>query len=160
MDLQLLYSNFIMDNRELMFHTTPDATHIFQDDRGFTYCAITAFQNGDPDISRDPLSTNRRLTDSREFQMFGTMVVAGPTPEVIYVLIPDSVSSTVDGGSPADLQHVVGLNLGSAENLSSTLPQDELYLTLFDNSLLPTLTLGRSDYWSEITPILRIWQCE
>ena len=111
MDLQLLYSNFIMDNKELMFHITPDATHIFQDDRGFSYCAITAFQNGDPAISQDPLSTNRRLTDFREFQMFGTLVVAGPTPDEIYVLIPDSVSSTVDGVSPADLQHVVGLSL-------------------------------------------------
>ena len=141
-----------------MFHTTPDATHIFQDDRGFTYCAITACQNGDPDISRHPLSTNRCLTDSRESQMFGTMVVAGPTPDVIYVLIPDSVSSAVDGASPADLQHVVGLSLGSAENLSSTLLPDELHLALCDNSLRPTLTLGRSDYWSEITPILRKWQ--
>ena len=158
MDPRLLYSNFIMDNRELMFHTTPDVTHIFQDDRGFTYCAITSFQNGDPDISRNPLSTNRHLTDSHEFQMFGTMVVAGPTPDEIYILIPDSVSSTVDSVSLADLQHVVGLSLGSAENLSSTLPQDELHLALCDNSLRPTLTLGRQDYWSEITPILRKWQ--
>ena len=160
MDLRLLHSNFIMDNREPMFHTTPDATHIFQDDRGFTYCAITAFHNGDPDISRDPLSTNRRLTDSLEFQMFGTMVVAGSTPDVIYVLIPDSVSSTVDGVSPAGLQHVVGLSLGSAENLSSTLPQDELHLALCDNSLRPSLTVGRQDCRTEITPILRKWQCE
>ena len=76
-----------------------------QDDRGFTHCAITVFQNGDPDIARDPLSTNRRLADSPGLQMFGTMVVAGPTPDVIYVLIPDSTTSTVDDVSPADLQH-------------------------------------------------------
>ena len=44
-------------------------------------------------------------------------MVAGPTPDVIYVLIPDSTTSTVDDVSPADLQHVVGLSLGSAENL-------------------------------------------
>ena len=90
--------------------------------------------------------------------MFGTMVVAGPTPDVIYVLIPDSTTSTVDDVSPADLQHVVGLSLGSAENLNSTLPQDELHLALCDNSLRPTLTVGRQDYWTEITPILRKWQ--
>ena len=90
--------------------------------------------------------------------MFGTMVVAGPTPDEIYVIIPDSVNSTVDGESLADLQHVVGLSLGSAENLSSTLPQDELHLALCENSLCPTLTLGRQDYWTEITPILRKWQ--
>ena len=146
MDLRLLYSNFVMDNRELVFHTTPDATNMFQDDRGFTHCVITAFQNGDPDIARDPLSTNRRLADSPGLQMFGTMVVAGPTPDVIYVLIPDSTTSTVDDVSPADLQHVIGLSLGSAENLNSTLPQDELHLALCDNSLRPTLTVGRQDY--------------
>ena len=66
-----------MDNGELVFHTTPDATNIFQDDRGSTHCAITAFYNGDPDIARDPLSTNRRLADSPGLQMFRTMVVSG-----------------------------------------------------------------------------------
>ena len=67
---------------------------------GSTHCAITAFHNGDPDIARDPLSTNRRLADSVGLQMFGTMVVAGPTPDVIYVLIPDSTTSTADDISP------------------------------------------------------------
>ena len=159
MDLRLLYSDFVMDNRELILHTAPGASAIFQDDRGSTHCAITAFQNADPDITRDPLSTNRRLADSVGLQMFGTMVVAGPTPDMIYVLIPDSTTSTVDDISPADLQHVVGLSLGPAENLSATLPQDELHLTLCDNSLRPTLTVGRQNYWTEITPILRKWQC-
>ena len=129
MDLRLLYSDFVMDNRELILHTAPGASTIFQDDRRSTHCAITAFQNADPDIARHPLSTNRRrLADSVGFQMFGTMVVAGPTPDVIYVLIPDSTTSTADDISPADLQHVVGLSLGPAENLSATLPQDELHL--------------------------------
>ena len=84
--------------------------------------------------------------------MFGTMVVAGPTPDVIYVLIPGSTTSTVEDVSPADLQNVVGLSLGSAENLSSALPQEELHLALCDKSLRPTLTVGRQDYWTEITP--------
>ena len=78
--------------------------------------------------------------------MFGTMVVAGPTPDVIYVLIPDSTTSTADDISPVDLQHVVGLSLGPAENLSATLPRDELHLALCDNSLRPTLTAGRQNY--------------
>ena len=156
MDLRLLYSNFIMDNRELMFHTTPDATHIFQDDRGFTYCAITAFQTGDLDISRDPLSTNRRLTDSREFQMFGdhgggrsnTGRDIRPNSRLLSALLWTARLRRTSNMS-------FGLSLGSAENFSSTLPQDELHLTLCDNSLCPTLTLGRPDYWSEITTILR-----
>ena len=87
--------------------------------------------------------------------MFGTMIVAGPTPDQIYVLIPDSVGPTVDADSPANLQHVVGLSLGSAENLSSTLPPEGLHLALCDKSLRPTLGLGRQDHWSEVTPMLR-----
>ena len=39
------------------------------------------------------------------------------------------------------------------------MPREDLHLTLCDNSLRPTLTVGRKDYWSEITPILRKWQC-
>ena len=152
MDLGLPYSDFVMDNRELVLHT---ASCIFRDDMGSTHCTITAFQNADPDIARDPLSTNRRLVDSEGPQLFGTMVVAGPTPDVIYVLIPDSTTCTADHMSPADLQHVVGLSLGPAENLRAALPRDELHLVLCDNSLRPTLIAGRKDYWSEITPLLR-----
>ena len=115
MDLGLLHGDFVMDNRELILHTAPGASSIFRDDMGATHCAITAFRNGDPDIERDPLSTNRRLFDSEGIQLFGTMVVAGPTPDVIYVLIPDLTTCTADDVSPADLQHVVGLSLGPAE---------------------------------------------
>ena len=108
-----------------------------------------------PDLARDPLSTNRRLHETADLEMFGTMIVAGPTPDQIFVLIPDSVGPTVDADSQADLQHVVGLSLGSAENLSSTLPTEGLHLALCDKSLRPTLA---QDYWSEVTPILRKWQ--
>ena len=59
--------------------------------------------------------------------------MAGPTPDQIYVLIPDSVGPTVDAESPVDLQHVVGLSLGSATNLSSTLPLEGLDLALCNN---------------------------
>ena len=106
---------------------------------------------------------NRRLQETADLEMFRTMIVVGPTPDQIYVLIPDSVGPTVDADSPADLQHVVGLSLGSAENLSSTLPPEGLHLALClhlhsTSSLRPTLGLGRQDYWSEVTLILRNWQ--
>ena len=114
MDLGLLYNDFVMDNRELILHTAPDASSVFRDYMGATHCAITAFQNGDTDIERDPLSTNRRLFDSEGIELFGTMVVARPTPDVIYVLIQDSTTCTADDVSPSDLQHVVGLSLGPA----------------------------------------------
>ena len=116
------------------------------------------FRSEDPDLARDPLSTNRLLPETADLEMFGTMVVAGPMPDQIYVLIPDSVGPSVEAESPADLQHVVGLSLGSAENLSSTLPPEGLHLDLCDKSLHPTLGLGRQDYWAEVTPMLRKWQ--
>ena len=67
---------------------------------------MPTFQHPDPDLARDPLSTNRRMLD---LSMFGTLVLAGLTPDHINVLIPDTVGPTVDAESPVDLQHVVGL---------------------------------------------------
>ena len=108
---------------------------------------VTAYQHPDPNLARDPLSTNLRLPETADLAMFGTMIVAGSTPDHITVLIPDTVGPTVDAESPVDLQHVVGLSLGPAANLSLTLPPADLALALCDNSLLPTLTLSRRDYW-------------
>ena len=158
MDLVLLYGDFVMDNRELILHTAPGASSVFRDDMGATHCAITAFRNGDPDIERDPLSTNRRLFDSEGIELFGTMVVTGPAPDVIHVLVRDSTTCTADDVSPSDLQHVVGLSLGPAENLSAILPREELHLSLCDNSLRPTPIMDRRGYWSEVTPLLHRWQ--
>ena len=51
------------------------------------------------------------------------MVVAGATADHIKVLIPDTFSGpTVNADSPVVLQHVVGLTLGPAVDLSSSLP--------------------------------------
>ena len=87
MDLGLLYGNFVMDDQEFILHSTPDGPSVFRDDRGVTHCAITSFQHVDLDIARDPLSINRRLFGSDGIEIFGTMVVAGPSQEVIYVLV-------------------------------------------------------------------------
>ena len=51
------------------------------------------------------------------------MVVAGPTTDVIYVLVPDSTTCTAD---EIYLQHVIGLRLDPAENLSAILPREDL----------------------------------
>ena len=158
MDPRLLHTDLLMDGEEVLLQPTTDAEPTFKNDRGYTYCALAVFRSDDPDLAWDPLSTNRRLQEMADLEMFGTMIVAGPTPEQIFVLIPDSVGSTVDADSPADLQHVVGLSLGSAENLSSTSSTEGLHLALCDKSLRPTLCLRRHDYWSEVTPILRKWQ--
>ena len=74
------------------------------------------------------------------------------------MLIPDTVGPTVDATSPVDLQHVVGLSLGPTANLSSSLPPADLALSLCENSVVPTLGLGRQAYWDEVNPILRKWQ--
>ena len=110
------------------------------------------FTHPDPDLARDPLYTNRRLHETADLHMFGTLVVAGSTLDHTKVLIPDTVGPTVDAESPVDLQHVMGLNLGPASNLSSTLPPADLALALCENSVLPTLGLGRRDYWEEVNP--------
>ena len=130
MDLGLLYSNFVMDNKDLTLHTTVDGSGVFRDTDGQTHCTIRPYRDVDPDIARDPLSTNRRLFDSGEIELFGSMVVAGPMTDVIYVLIPDSTTWTADEICPADIQHVIGLRLGPAENLGSILPREDMHLSL------------------------------
>ena len=157
MDLGLLYS-FVMDNRELKLHTAPGGSRVFRDDAVFTHCTITTFRHEDPDIDMVPLSTNRRLFDSGGIELFGSMVVAGSTTDVIYVLIPDSATCTADEICPTDLQHVIGLRLGPAENLSAILPREDLHLSLCESSLRPTLIADCRVYWAEITPLLQRWQ--
>ena len=142
-----------------MFSSTPGTVPSFHDMDGNTYCAVPVYQHPDPDFARDPLFfTNHRLPETVDLAMFVTLVVASSTPDHIKVFIPDTVGPTVDAESPVDLQHVVGLSLGPAANLSSSLPPADLALALCDNSVLPTLGLGRRDYWDEINPILRKWQ--
>ena len=90
MDLNLHYRDFIVDDREFLFNYAPGSVPSFHDEDGNTYRAVSAFQHPDPDLTRDPLSSNRRLQETADLSMFGTLVVAGPTPDHIRVLIPDS----------------------------------------------------------------------
>ena len=112
MDINLLYRDFLVDDRELMFHSVPGTVPSFHDVDGNMYCTVPVYQHPDPDLARDPLSTNRRLQETADLAMFGTMVVAGSSPDHIKILIPDTVGPTVDADSPVDLQHAVGLSLG------------------------------------------------
>ena len=73
MDLGLLYSNFAMDNKDLTLHTSPDGSGVFRDTDGQTHCTIRPYNHGDPDMARDPFSTNRRLFDSGGIELFGSM---------------------------------------------------------------------------------------
>ena len=159
MDLNLLYRDFIVDDRQLLFHSVPGTVPSFHDDEGNMYCAVPVFQHSDADLARDPLSTNHRLINTDDLPMFGTLVVAGSSPDHIRVLIPDTFSGpTVNADSPMVLQHVVGLTLGPAVDLSSSLPPPDLDRALGHNSVLPTLIRRRRAYWAEINPILQKWQ--
>ena len=156
MDLTSLYSDFVMDGREVLFHSTPGGVSSFHDNEGNVYCAVPVFQHSDADLAQNPLSTNRRLVGSEELELFGTMVVAGATSDHIKVLIPDTFSGpTVNATSPVVLQHVVGLTLGTAVDLSSSLPPANLERALCGNSIQHTLTKRRNSYWTEINPILQ-----
>ena len=73
MDLTSLYSDFVMDDKEVLFHSAPGYVSSFHDNEGNVYCAVPAFQHSDADLARDPLSTNRRLVDSEELELFGTI---------------------------------------------------------------------------------------
>ena len=153
------YGDFIMDDREMLFHSIAGQVSSFHDDDGNVYCAVPVFGHSDADLARDPLSTNRRLVSAEELQVFGTMVVAGATSDHIKVLIPDTFSSPIlNANSPVVLQHVVGLSLGTAADLSSSVPADNLDHLLCRNSVRPTLKKKQYSYWAEIHPILEKWR--
>ena len=164
MDLTSLYSDFVMDDKEVLFHSAPGYVSSFHDDEGNMYCAVPAFQHSDADLARDPLSTNRRLVNSEELELFGTMVVAGATSDHIKVLIPDTFSGpTVNANSPVVLQHVVGLTLGPAVDLSSSLPAPNLERALCTKHQVVRAETGRFMYagvishhhcWQEIVPVV------
>ena len=144
MDLNFLYRDFIVDDRELLCHSVPGTVPSFHDEEGNMYCAVPAFQHSDADLARDPLSTNRRLINTDDLPMFGMLVVAGATADHIKVIIPDTFSGpTVNADSPVVLQHVVGLTLGPAVDLSLSLPSPDLDRALCRNLVLPTLTRRR-----------------
>ena len=103
---------FIAADKEFMFHSAPGTVPSFHDADGNMYCTVTAYQHPDPNLAHDPLSTIRCLPETADLAMFGTMIVAGSTPDHITVLILDTIGPTVDAESPVDLQHVVGLSLG------------------------------------------------
>ena len=84
MDPRLIYTDFLMNDSEVLLQPTTDAEPTFKDDRDYTYCALAVFRSDDPDLARDPLSSNRRLQESADLEMFGTMIVAGPTPDQVF----------------------------------------------------------------------------
>ena len=109
----------------------------FTGDSADTTVAFSSFQHADGDIALDPLSTNRRL--HTDIAVLGTVIVAGPTPESIKVIMPDCLVPPVGNEAQIDLRHVIELQLGSPFDMGSELPPPDLALRLTPNSLDQTL---------------------
>ena len=132
MYLNFLYSDFVMDDREVLFHSAPRTVPSFHDDEGNMYCAVPAFQHSDADLARDPLSTNRRLVNTEDLPIFGTLVVAGATADHIKVLIADTFSGpTVNADSPVVLQHMWWASLWDPLSTSVPLYQRLTWIGLY-----------------------------
>ena len=158
MDLTNYYRDFVVDDCEFSFHCVRWTVPSYLDEDGNLHCAVAAFQHPDSDLVRDPLSTNHRSTAETPLTMFGSLIVAGSSRDHIRVLIPDTVGTMVNADSPLGLQHVVGLQLGTPADLSSSLPATGLDRVLCDNSVTLCLIRKHGAYWSEINPILDRWQ--
>ena len=79
--------------------------------------ALAAFNHGDAELAFDPLSTNRRLPTGTDFPLLGTIVIAGPAPEIIEVMVPDCYILPEGPNIGIDLRHVITLRLGSAVDM-------------------------------------------
>ena len=112
-------------------------------DTGHPHVALSPFNHADTDFAFDP--TNRRLQDHADLPVLGTIVVAGPTPESIHVMIPDCLVPPVGDEVHIDLRHVVTLQLGPATIMGDDLPPPNLEHTFCRKPLAPTLGLNDSD---------------
>ena len=128
----------------------------FTGDNTNTPMALSSFQHADRDIALDPLSTNRRI--HTDIAVFGTVIVAGPSPESIQIIVPDCLVPPVDNVAQIDLRHVVELRLGSLFDMGSDLPPPDLALHLTPHSLDQTLQLQCRAYLDEINPLLERWR--
>ena len=69
-------------------------------------------------------------------------------------MIPDCLLPPVGRDVRVDLRHLVTLSLGPAMDMSDSVPAPNLDRALCPNSLAPTLSLQRREYWEEINPLL------
>ena len=75
MDLNLCYRNFVVDDRELMFHSVLGTVPSFHDEEGNLYCAAAAFQHPDGYLARrfpsgPPTCGGAIVGDTRRFELF------------------------------------------------------------------------------------------
>ena len=147
MDLELLYSNFVMNDQELFLHSTPDGLSVFRDDRGITHCTITSFQHADPDVEKDTLSINHYGGD---WTVTGSDICPGSGFDYVYsgrhiAIRPATYGETTLGSGRKPVYH-------------ACVPREDLHMSLCNNSLRPTLIADRRVYWTEVTPLRRKWK--
>ena len=125
---------------------------------GNPHIALSPFNHADRDFAFDPLSTNRIFPDQADLPVLRTIVVAGPIPDSVHVMIPDCLVPPVGGDVRIDLRHVVTLQLGLATDMGNDLPPPDLERALCRKPLTPTLGLQRRDYSEEVYPLLEEWK--
>ena len=113
----------------------------FTGDTGNPHIALSLFKHADRDFAFDPFSTNRRFPNQTDIPVLGTIVVAGPTPDSVQVIIPDYLVPPVEGKVHIDLHHVVTLQLGPVIDIGNDLPPPDLECALCHKPLPPTLGL-------------------
>ena len=74
----------------------------FTGDSGATPVALSSFQHADRDIALDPLSTSRRL--HTDIAVFSMVIVVGPSPESIQIIVPDCLVPPVDNVAQINLR--------------------------------------------------------
>ena len=80
-------------------------TPTFASDSERLHVAFASLQHADRDIALDLLSTNRRL--QTDIPVLGTVIVTGPTPDSVQIIIPDCTIPLVGNDVQIDLRHVV-----------------------------------------------------
>ena len=142
-DLWISTINMAMSQRD---------TPAFAGNTSDPHITLSPFGHTDGDFAFNPLSTNRRLPDHPDLPVLGTVVLAGPSPDTIHVMIPDSLIPSVGTDVHIDLRHVVTLQLGPATDIGTEFPPSSLARALYSKPLRPTLMLQGKDYWDEINP--------
>ena len=95
--------------------------------------ALSPFGHSDRDFAFDPLSTNCRLPDHVDLPVLAMVVFAGPTPDMIHVMVPDCLFPPIGSEVKIDLRHFLTLKLGPATDITEDSPQPGLAGALCTN---------------------------
>ena len=130
---------------------------IFTGEADRVHVALATFNHRDTEFAFDRCQLTGAFRTGIVFPLLGTIVIAGPAPETIEVMVPDCFILPEGPNIRIDLRHVITLRLGSAVAMGHELPPPDLTLALCPDSLAPLLGLHSGAYWEEIKPLLKKW---